>query len=277
MGEKITNFFVVYWAVLKPMIEISILWFVFFRMMIFFEGTRAGQVWKGIFILALAFLLSQKLGLNTLEWLLTKLFAISVIAIIVIFQPELRFGLARLGQPHLFGTGLEDEEIGELIRDLVATVNYLSGKKIGALIAIERDDRLKSYINSGVPLGAKISPEFLETIFTPLSPLHDGGVVIQGNDVAAASCLFPLAQNPYLNHSLGTRHRAALGLSEETDAVVLIVSEETGLLSLAVAGRLTQGLTREEILQNLTNLLEVKKGNFGKMNPLFKWGDHEAA
>ncbi|PIY82128.1 MAG: TIGR00159 family protein [Candidatus Omnitrophica bacterium CG_4_10_14_0_2_um_filter_44_9] len=255
MFESISSFFVVYWSVLKPLIEITILWFVFFRIMIFFEGTRAGQVWKGIFILVVAFFLAQKLGLNTLDWILTKLFAISVIAIIVIFQPELRFGLARLGQPHLFGTGLKEEEIDDLIRQLSSALVYLSGKKIGALIALEREDRLKSYMDSGVVMDSKISPELLETVFTPLSPLHDGGLVIQGDRISAAGCLFPLAQNPYLSHSLGTRHRSALGLSEETDAVVLIVSEETGLISLAVGGRLTQGLTREELTQSLKQQL----------------------
>lgn len=257
MADRIANFFIVYWSVLKPAIEISILWFVFFRIMIFFEGTRAGQVWKGIFILVLAFFLAQKLGLNTLDWILTKLFAISVVAIIVIFQPELRFGLARLGQPHLFGTGLKAEEIDELIRQLSMALAYMSQRKIGALIAIEREDRLKTYIDSGIEVDAKITPEFIETVFTPDSPLHDGGIVIQGNKAAAASCLFPLAQNPYLSHTLGTRHRAALGLSEETDAIVLIVSEQTGLISMAVSGRLTQGLTREDLVQGLKDLFIV--------------------
>lgn len=259
MWEAVTNFFSVYFSILKPMIEISILWFVFFRIMIFFEGTRAGQVWKGIFILVIAFFLAQKLGFNTLDWILTKIFAISVIAMIIIFQPELRFGLARLGQPHLFGPGLKKEEIDELIRQLTLTIVYLSQKKIGALIAIEREDRLKNYIESGVSVEAMISPELLETIFTPLAPLHDGGVVIQSNMVAAASCLFPLAQNPYLSHTLGTRHRAAIGLSEETDAVVLVVSEETGIISMAVGGRLTQGLTREELVQSLKDQLILTK------------------
>lgn len=257
MIEKIVNFFIVYWSVLKPIIEISILWFVFFRIMIFFEGTRAGQVWKGIFILVIAFFLAQKLGLNTLDWILTKLFAISVVAIIVIFQPELRFGLARLGQPHLFGSGLKAEEIDELVRQLSMALAFLAQRRIGALVAIEREDRLKTYVDSGIELDAKLTPEFLETIFTPNSPLHDGGVVIQGNKVSAASCLFPLAQNPYLSHTLGTRHRAALGLSEETDAVVLIVSEQTGLISLALGGRLTQGLSRDELMQDLKTLLSV--------------------
>ncbi|HQP91276.1 MAG TPA: TIGR00159 family protein, partial [Candidatus Omnitrophota bacterium] len=132
MWDKIANFFILYWAVLKPLIEISILWFVFFRIMIFFEGTRAGQVWKGIFILVVAFFFAQKLGLNTLDWILTKLFAISVIAIIVIFQPELRFGLARLGQPHIFASGLKAEEIDELIRQLSMALAYLAQRKIGA-------------------------------------------------------------------------------------------------------------------------------------------------
>ncbi len=253
------NFIILYWSVLKPMIEISILWYVFFKIMIFFEGTRAGQVWKGIFTLVVAFFIAQKLGLNTLEWILTKLFAISVIAIIVIFQPELRFGLARLGQPHLFGIALKQEEIDELIRQLSMTLFYLAGKKIGAIIAIEREDKLKTYTNSGVVMDAKVSPELLETIFTPLSPLHDGGVVVQGNIVSAAACLFPLAQNPYLSPTLGTRHRAAIGLSEETDAVVLIASEETGLVSLAVAGRLIQGVSRDELMQHLKELLALAK------------------
>ncbi|MFH1691726.1 MAG: diadenylate cyclase CdaA [Candidatus Omnitrophota bacterium] len=259
MWERMTNFIVVYWSILKPMIEIFILWFVFFKIMLFFEGTRAGQVWKGIFILVVAFFLAQKLGLNTLDWILTKLFAISVVAIIVIFQPELRFGLARLGQPHLFWTGLKEEEIDELIRQLVAAVVFLSQRKIGALIAIEREMRLKTYVDSGIALDAKLTPEFLETIFTPLSPLHDGGVIVQGNKVAAASCLFPLAQNPYLSHTLGTRHRAAIGLSEETDAVMLIASEQSGLISLAVGGRLVQGLSKEELAQSLRDHLVLTK------------------
>lgn len=257
MGGKIFEFLTVYLAALKPAIEISLLWFVFYKIMIFFEGTRAGQVWKGIFILVIAFFLAQKLGLNTLEWILTKLFAISVIAIIVIFQPELRFGLARLGQPHLFASALKEEEIDELIHQLTVALTHLAQNKIGAIVALERDDRLKTYIHSGVEVRAKVSPELLETLFTPLSPLHDGGVIIQGNTVAAASCLFPLAQNPYLSHTLGTRHRAALGLSEETDAVVLVVSEEKGLISLAAGGRLVQGMTHEELVQNLKGLLAI--------------------
>ena len=255
MAEKLLNFFIVYWSILKPMIEISILWFVFFRIMIFFEGTRAGQVWKGILILVIAFFLAQKLGLNTLDWILTKLFAISVIAIIVIFQPELRFGLARLGQPHFFGAILKAEEIDELIHQLTQAMMYLAQKKIGAIVALEREDRLGTYTDSGVAMDSKVTPELLETIFTPLSPLHDGGVVIQGNRIAAASCLFPLAQNPYLSHTLGTRHRAASGLCEETDAIILIVSEETGSISVAVRGRLAQGLSREELIQNLKEYL----------------------
>jgi len=255
MNEFMQEFLPFYWTVLKPLIEITLLWFVFYRIMIFFEGTRAGQVWKGIFILILAFFLAQKLGLNTLDWILTKLFAISVIAIIVIFQPELRFGLARLGTQPLFGHGLKEEEIDELIRQIASSMAFCSQRKIGALIAIERKDPLKSYINSGVLMNARMSPELLESIFVTGTPLHDGGVVIQGDTVAAASCLFPLAQNPYLSHALGTRHRAALGLSEETDAVVAIVSEETGIMSLAVSGRLTQGLTHEELVQNFRTWL----------------------
>lgn len=255
--EKTVTFFYAYWSVLKPLIEISILWFVFYKIMIFFEGTRAGQAWKGIFILVVAFFLAQKLGLNTLDWILTKLFAISVIAMIVIFQPELRFGLARLGQPRFFAAALKEEEVEELIRQLSLALQYLSQHKIGALIAVEREERLKSYIESGVALDAKISPELLETIFTPASPLHDGGVVIQGNRMVAASCLFPLAQNPYLSHALGTRHRSAVGLSEETDALILVVSEQTGHISLACGGRLTQEISQDELVSHIKHVLAL--------------------
>jgi diadenylate cyclase len=250
-----------YWFVFKPYIEIAILWFVFFRIMIFFEGTRAGQVWKGIFILVVAFFLAQKLGLNTLDWILTKLFAISVIAIIVIFQPELRFGLARLGQQHLFAPTLKEEEIIEVIHTLVQSLQAMADRKEGALIAIERDDRLKAYVHSGVEIDAYLRSELIEMIFARGSLLHDGGIIVQGNRVGAASCLFPLTQNPHLGHSLGTRHRAAIGLSEETDAVVLVVSEQTGQLSLAVGGHLISGLSKDEMSHRLKEFLVLPRRN----------------
>ncbi len=242
----------------KAILEIAILWFVFYRMLVFLKDTKAVYVIRGIFILVIAFFIFQKLGLNTLNWILTKIFALSVIALMIIFQPELRGGLSRLGQRPLFYTGFREEEIETLVREVTSAVNLLAKKKIGALIAIQREIGLKNYIESGIPLDAFVSSEFLQTIFTPASPLHDGGVIIQRDRVAAASCLFPLSDNPQIDKSLGMRHRAGIGLSEETDAIVIIVSEERGTISLAINGRITPNLKKEDLITILKGLL--KKG-----------------
>lgn len=235
----------------KPALEIIILWFVLYRIMLFVKGTRAAQVLKGIVVLVILFFLTQRLGLVTLNWILTKLFALSIIAFLIIFQPELRRGLARLGQNHFLGSFLKEEQI---IEEIVTAVLNLSQKKIGALVAIEREVSLKPYIESGVAMQSKLTHELLSTIFIPNAPLHDGGVIIEEGLLAAAGCLFPLSQNPRLSKTLGTRHRAALGLTEETDAVVVVVSEETGAISVAIGGKLTRDLNQEGLVKILTEV-----------------------
>lgn len=240
----------------KPALEIIILWFVLYRILLFARGTRAAQVLKGIIVLIILFLFTQRFGLETLNWILTKLFALSVIAVLIIFQPELRRGLARLGQNHFLGSFLKEEQI---IEEIVTAVINLSQKKIGALIAIEREVALKPYIESGVPLQSKLTHELLSTIFIPNAPLHDGGVIIEEGLLAAAGCLFPLSQNPRLSKILGTRHRAALGLTEETDAVVIVISEETGAISVAMGGKLTHDLDKEGLAKILTEISRPHK------------------
>ncbi len=237
---------------LKPLLEIVVLWVVFYRILVFFEGTRAFHVLKGLIYLLLAFLISQFLNLETLNWLLTKFFAISIIALLIIFQQELRQGLARLGQQHLFNITLEETEVIALIEEITSAVFKLSRKKIGCLIAIERENKLKPYIESGLVIDAQISSELLQSIFMPNSPLHDGAVIIRGERVVAASCLFPLSENPTFAKIVGTRHRAALGLTEQTDAVVLMVSEETAEVSAAMTGRFIPVVNKE----GLENLLK---------------------
>lgn len=243
----------------KAILEIAILWFVFYRIMLFFEGTRAVQVLRGIIVLVSAFFIFQILRLETLDWLLTHLFGISVIGILIIFQPEIRQGLARLGQQNIFRPGLNEEEIEGVLQEIVEVTTVLSKSKIGALIALEKEDSLKDYIESGVKIDGKVTLELLQTIFTPNSLLHDGGVVIQHDRIVAASCLFPLTEKPDLSRIFGTRHRAAIGLAEQTDAVVVIVSEETGDVSLCHNGRLMRDLDAKALLGNLKTNFTAKK------------------
>ncbi len=239
----------------KMAVEVVILWFVFYRIVLFLKDTKAFYVIRGIFILILAFFVFQKLGLNTLNWILTKIFALSIIGLIIIFQPELRQGLTRLGQQPLLYTGFREDEIEAIIKELCNAVSLLSKKKIGALIAIQREIGLRNYIESGIALDAEISSELIQGIFTPASALHDGGVIIVRDRVTAAGCLFPLSDNPDIDKSLGMRHRAGIGLSEDSDAVVIIVSEETGGISLALNGRVTGGFKKDDLVPVLKGLL----------------------
>ena len=235
----------------KPITEILILWLVFYQIMLFFKGTRAIQVLRGITVLVSAFFIFQILRLETLDWLLTHLFGISVIAVLIIFQPEIRQGLARLGQQNVFKVSLYDAEVQEMLEEIVAAAEVLSKSKTGALIAIEKKDSLRDYIESGVKIDSKVTQELLQTIFTPNSLLHDGGVVIQQGRIVAAGCLFPLTEKPDLNRVFGTRHRAAIGLGEQTDAVVVIVSEESGDMSFCHNGKLLRDLDSAALLTNL--------------------------
>lgn len=242
----------------KPTVEILILWFVIYHIMLFFEGTRALNVLRGIIILLVMFFIFQRLHLEVLSWLFTKLFAISIIAILIIFHPELRRGLAHLGQRHLFGRALREKEIEQQLKEVLKAAENLSKDKIGALIAIENEITLKPYIQSGVKMDAEVSSELIQAVFTPYNPLHDGGLVVQHDRLVAGGCLFPLGENQYLSRVFGTRHRAAIGLSEETDALVVIVSEERGDISLAFRGSLYQGYKREELLTKIKEILKAE-------------------
>lgn len=249
------------WSTIKPVLEIIILWAVFYRVLVFVEGTRSFQVLKGITYLIIAFLLSQILGFDTLNWLLTNLFAISIIALLIIFQQELRLGLARLGQQHLFNVALEESEIMAIVEEITSAVYKLSTNKVGCLIAIEREAKLKTYIESGVSIDGKVSSELIQSIFMPQSPMHDGGLILREDRMVAASCLFPLSDNPSFSKIIGTRHRAALGLTEQTDALVVMVSEETAEISVAADGRFIPVVSRERLVNILKNLMlgEIKK------------------
>jgi diadenylate cyclase len=242
----------------KPVVEIAVLWFLIYRIMLFLTGTRAVKVLLGILILVITFFLSKQFDLQVIDWLFTKLFGISVIALLVIFSPEIRQGLAQLGQRNLFTQPLKEEEQALVLREISDAAEDLSKEKIGALIAIENNDSLSSYAESGVIIDARVTSHLIQAIFTPNNPIHDGAVIIQQGRILAASCLFPIAQNKDLSRIFGTRHRAALGLSEETDAIIIIVSEERRDISLVHRGRLHKDISREDIITKIKEIVKTK-------------------
>jgi len=233
---------------LRAALEIGILWAFYYWLLVFFQGSVAVQVLRGVVVLALIFLLADLLQLTVLTWIFTKVVTVVAITFIVIFHPELRRGLARIGGETLFRlTPRREEVVEEILKGVLA----MSRRRIGAIVAIEGQTSLRSYAESGVAMDAVISSELLQTIFLTGTPLHDGGVIIAQGRLVAAACLFPLSQDLRLSKTLGTRHRAALGLSEETDALVLVVSEETGAISIASKGKLNRELGRDELAKAL--------------------------
>ncbi|MCU0665947.1 MAG: diadenylate cyclase CdaA [Candidatus Omnitrophica bacterium] len=242
----------------QMILEILILWFIIYSIILFFYGTRAIQVLRGIVLIMFAFFVFQKLNLQVVDWIFTKLFAISVIAILIIFHPEIRHGLARLGQQHLFGATLRDEDVDSMLDQVMTACENLARNKYGALIALEIKDPLANYVEKGITIDGKISAELIESIFTPKSILHDGGIIIQHGKISAAGCIFPLSESSNLNRIFGTRHRAAIGLSEETDAIIIVVSEERNDISLVYNGKMHKDLSRESIFTLVKEILKQK-------------------
>jgi diadenylate cyclase len=243
-------------TVWRPVLEILILTVSIYYAFRFVRGTRGAPVVTGFLVLLLALVLvSYLLKLKVLQYFLGGFSAFFVLAVLVIFQPELRRMLAELGNLPLFGTAHEQRENIEVI---IQTVERLADVRIGALIAVEQSIELQKAVESGIPVDCEATPEMLETIFFPNNAIHDGGVIIKGDRIAFAACIFPLTQRQDLNKSLGTRHRAAIGLSEETDAVIVAVSEETGAISYAYKGQLVRGLTLEELRAFLTSVLVTR-------------------
>lgn len=252
------SFAFIHW---KTILEIAILWFVIYQVMLFFEGTRAIQVVRGIAIILVSFFVFQRLGLTRLDWLFKNFFATSVIAVLIIFHPEIRSGLARLGQRHLFAAQLREEELDYMLKEISRAAEGLARDKIGALIVIEKSDPLNAFAENGVMLDSKVSSELIQAIFTPNNPLHDGGAIIQNGRILSAGCFFPLAQSQDLSRIFGTRHRAALGLSEETDALIIVVSEERRDISLVHSGKLHKDLSQEGLFLKAKEIFKVKEKN----------------
>ena len=246
----------------QDLLDILLVSFVLYRFFLLIKGTRAVQLLRGMLLLLLAYLISHALGLNTITWLVQSTATMIIVAIPVVFQPELRRALAHIGQGELFRGGellfqRRSVSTPEVLDEVMGAVKFLSRQKIGALIILERNTGLNEFIETGTPLDALVTTDLLGTIFVPSSPLHDGAVIIQSDRIAAAGAVLPLSEGMRRGspggsgkRQVGTRHRAAIGLTETTDAIAVVVSEETGTVSVASGGQLRRHLT-EEALKDL--------------------------
>ncbi|UHA71747.1 diadenylate cyclase CdaA [Paenibacillus sp. 481] len=245
---------------IKNIIDILIVSYVIYKLLVLIRGTKAVQLLKGIFVLVLTWAISTWLDLYTLKWLMNQMFTIGVIAVVIIFQPELRRALEQLGRGKLFaGRSLaEEDETGRVIGEIIKAINYMSRRKIGALLVFERSTGLMEYTESGIAMDSRVSSELLINIFVPNTPLHDGAVIIREGNIAAAACYLPLSENPFISKELGTRHRAAIGISEVCDAISIVVSEETGQVSLAINGQVVRDIKEESLISKLFEELKPK-------------------
>jgi diadenylate cyclase len=250
----------------RDLVDIAIVAFVLYRVLLVFRGTVAIQMLFGLGFLMAARFAARQADLRSLSFVLENFWAFWVLALIVLFQPELRRTLAQAGRSRLLQrvVGQGSAERRQLLQEIVRAVDALAAKRIGALIAVERQVGLRAYAELGVPMEAVVSAELLGSLFQPGSPLHDGAALVQGDRITAAGCFLPLSRNLGLSRTLGTRHRAAVGLSEETDAVVVIVSEETGVISLAVDGVIERGLALERLQERLDALLGAGESVAGR-------------
>jgi diadenylate cyclase len=242
----------------RDALDILLVAAVIYRVLTLFRGTRAVQMTIGLAVLAGAALGARALNLTSLGWLLDHFWSFWVVALIIVFQPELRRALGWIGQGRILKTLVGDTAGGErVVREVVRATESLASRRIGALIVLERATGLRQYAELGVALDALVSADLLMSVFLPYSPLHDGAVFVHGERVVAAGCFLPLSRNTGLGRALGTRHRAALGIAEETDAIAVVASEETGRLSLAVAGRIETLDDADALRSRLNELMGV--------------------
>ena len=241
---------------LSDLLDILLVAFIIYRVILLIRGTRAMQMLAGIAVLTLVYFGARELKLMTLYWLLRTFLGSLFLILIIIFQRDIRRALTQMGSAAPFGRQHEDTDIS--MKDIISACHYLASQKIGALIILERETGLKDYIESGHIIDAQLSSELLISLFHTNSPLHDGGIVISQGRVHSAGCVLPLSKNPYISKRLGTRHRAALGISEETDAVVLVISEETGHVSLVQHGAITSDLDDTSLRNRLAAIFSLK-------------------
>jgi diadenylate cyclase len=243
----------------RDAVDIALVSLLIYEVLTLIRGTRAVQMAVGAGLTVALFYVSQVAGLETVNWLIRNMIGYVVFAAIVIFQSDIRRALAHLGRAPFFRYLATGETVDETVEEMAVAAQMLSAQRTGAIICIERQIGLRNYVEGGIPIDAQISYDLLVTIFQAGSPLHDGAVIIQENRVSAAACFLPLTINPRLSKDLGTRHRAAIGLTEENDALAIVVSEETGWISLVLEGHLERNLTPDELRVRLRQLLRPRR------------------
>lgn len=243
----------------RDLVDVLIVAVAIYEILTLVRGTRAVQMAVGAGLLVLLFYASRWAHLQTVNWIIRNMVGYLVFALIVLFQSDIRRALAHFGRTPFGAFFTRSQRAEEMIEEVVVAAGILSGQKVGGIVAIERSIGLRNYIEGGIPLDATVTNDLLVTIFRPGTPLHDGAVIIQGERIAAAACFLPLTVNPRVSKDFGTRHRAAIGLTEETDAVTVIVSEETGRISLALEGGIESPLTTDTLRQRLRELLTARR------------------
>jgi uncharacterized protein (TIGR00159 family) len=238
-------------------IDLGIITFLIYRLLQLLRGTRAMQMVIGLAVVMTAFVISRALGLFTLNWILDNFLGSIILVIIVIFQSDIRRALTQVGTAPLFGTERMVQRRVDIIEDIVQAAMALAAKRFGALIVLQREVALNEYMEIGTRLDARVSRELMESVFQPHSPIHDGALVIQRGRVTAARCLLPLSTNPNLRKTWGTRHRAAIGVTEETDAVAIVVSEQEGTVALVVGGNVTENIDSTRLRSALRELVRA--------------------
>lgn len=253
-------------------LDVLVVAYLIYRLLLLVRGTRALQILGGLGTLLLALLISQRLHLDTLHWLLTQVVPLGPVAIVILFYPELRHALEEFG-PRFWSRGLgllNREDVTEAIEAVVGAVEQLAAGQVGALIVFERQTGLDEVIATGVPVDATVSVQLLLTMFYKGTPMHDGAVVIRHNRLVAAACTLPLTDRPKIDATVHTRHKAALGMSDNSDAVIVVVSEETGTISIAVDGHLLRGQSPTELADRLTHLLNPSENGVARLRENFR-------
>ncbi len=266
--RELLSFDIFSWSFLVNVLDVIVVWYLVYKLIQLVRGTKAIQLFKGVGLFIVLRFLAGIVGLKTLSWLMDQVITYGVIAAIVIFQPEIRRGLEHLGRSSFSKTSKNEKRRDEvLVQALDKAVQYMAKRKIGALITIERTTGLEEYIETGIPLDADVTGELLINIFIPNTPLHDGAVILRDDKIAVASAYLPLSESPLIPKEFGTRHRAAVGISEVSDALTIIVSEETGDVSITLNNRMLTELSRQEYLDVLNREL-VPEEKPGKRNLL---------
>lgn len=261
---------------LVNVLDILVVWFVIYELIVMLRGTKAIQLFRGVILILVVKVISSYFGLNTVSWLMDQVINWGVIAVIIIFQPEIRRGLEHLGRGSLFvRMRHENEAANRMIAGLDKAIQYMSKRRIGALMTIQQDTGLEDYIETGIKLDAELTGELLINIFIPNTPLHDGAVIIRDNRIAVAAAYLPLSESNLIPKELGTRHRAAVGISEVTDALTIVISEETGEVSITKNNELLRGLTQEDYLKFLKHELvnEEAATNHNFLETALDWVD----